>query len=196
MTKTIKAPKVSQEPEPNKASMVQTDEKDAKIKQLEDKVKELTDLLQRLQAEFENYKKRTEKDNQEYCKLANAQLVTKILPILDSFELALQNQPSDEANKEFIKGIELIYSQFFDVLEKAGLKKIDAFGKKFDPYQHEVLLQRESEAEPNTIIDVLQKGYTFNGRLIRSAKVALSKKACCGNCNVPSDPHKNGNHHK
>ena len=138
-----------------------------------DKVQELTNLLQRLQAEFENYKKRVDKDKQNFCKHANVEFVLKFLPILDSFELALK---TNSENDDFVKGIELIYSQFFDILEKQGLKQIDALNKKFDPHFHEVLLQEESAQEPNMVIEILQKGYLFNDRLIRTAKVKLSKK--------------------
>ena len=147
---------------------------EASVTQAEDKVQELTNLLQRLQAEFENYKKRVDKEQQNYCKFANADIIIKILPILDSFELALI---SNNEENDFVKGIEMIYSQFFDVLEKQGLKQIDALNKKFDPHMHEVLLQQESEGEPNIVIEVLQKGYTLNERLIRTAKVKLSKNS-------------------
>jgi molecular chaperone GrpE len=139
----------------------------------ENKVQELTNLLQRLQAEFENYKKRIDKEKLDHYKFANADLIITILPILDSFELALRN---NNEKTDFVKGVELIYSQFFEILEKQGLKQIDALNNKFDPHFHEVLLQQESDLEPNTVIEVLQNGYTFNERLIRTVKVKLSKK--------------------
>lgn len=139
----------------------------------EQNIAELTELLQRLQAEFENYKKRVDKEKQEFCKLANAEFVSKLLPILDSFELALNNKDKEE---DFIKGVELIYSQLFDVLEKQGLRPIQALGRKFDPYSHEALLQQESDKEDNLVLEELQKGYMFNNKLVRTSKVKISKK--------------------
>lgn len=139
----------------------------------EQNIAELTELLQRLQAEFENYKKRVDKEKQEFCKLANAEFVSKLLPILDSFELALINKDKKE---DFVKGVELIYSQLFDVLEKQGLRPIQALGRKFDPYSHEALLQQESDKEENLVLEELQKGYMFNNKLVRTSKVKISKK--------------------
>jgi len=131
---------------------------------------ELTLHLQRLQAEFENFKKRNENDNAKFIKLANKELIKQLLPILDNFQLAFQNKDS----KEFVKGMELIYSNFFSILEENGLKKIDCKGK-FDPYKHEVLLTEESKQEPETILEELQSGYSLNGEVVRSAKVKVSK---------------------
>ncbi|MBS3122899.1 nucleotide exchange factor GrpE [Candidatus Woesearchaeota archaeon] len=139
----------------------------------EQNITELTELLQRLQAEFENYKKRVDKEKQEFCKLANAEFVSKLLPILDSFGLALKNKDQEE---DFVKGVELIYSQLFDVLEKQGLRPIQALGRKFDPYSHEALLQQESDKEDNIVLEELQTGYMFNNRLVRTSKVKISKK--------------------
>ncbi|MBI4453386.1 nucleotide exchange factor GrpE [Candidatus Woesearchaeota archaeon] len=139
----------------------------------EQNLKELTELLQRLQAEFENYKKRVDKEKQEFCKLANAEFVSKLLPILDSFEMAFKTKDKEE---DFIKGVELIYSQLFDVLEKQGLRPITALGRRFDPYFHEALLLQESDKEDNIVLEELQKGYMFNNKLIRTSKVKISKK--------------------
>ena len=146
----------------------------------EQTIAELTELLQRLQAEFENYKKRVDKEKQEFCKLANAEFVSKLLPILDSFELALKNKDKEE---DFVKGVELIYSQLFDVLEKQGLRPIQALDRKFDPYSHEALLQQESDKEENHVLEELQKGYMFNNKLVRTSKVKISKKLDKTNAN-------------
>ena len=149
----------------------------SKETELKQKVDELTGLLKVVQADSENYKKRLDKDRQEFCSFANAELISKLLPILDSLELALINVMVDKNEKtEFIKGIELIYTQLYDALEKAGLKHIVVVGKKFDPHFHEVLLQQESDEGPGIIIEELQKGYMFNGKLLRTSKVKISKK--------------------
>ena len=144
--------------------------KSSEIEELKQQNGELISHLQRLQAEFENYKKRNENDNAKFIKLANKELIKQLLPILDNFQLAFQNKDS----KEFVKGMELIYSNFYSILEENGLKKINTEGK-FNPYKHEVLLTADSEEEPETILEELQAGFALNGEVIRSAKVKVSK---------------------
>ncbi len=146
-----------------------------KEKQLEEetkKAKEYLDHLQRLQAEFDNFRKRTEQEKQYIIKQANSELIQKLLVILDSFELAFKTQKKDD---EFSKGIKLIFSEIYTILEKEGLKKIECLGKKFDPNFHEVMLQEESDEEEGTIIEELQKGYLLNDKVIRFSKVKVSK---------------------
>ena len=147
-----------------------------KIKQKKDekeeKIKELTESLQRLQAEFENYKKRIEKEKEEFIKYSKADLISKLLPILDSFELALKNTADKE---KFIKGVELIFAQLHSLLESEGLRPIKAEGK-FDPYKHEVLMKQESDKEEDILLEELQKGYMLNDKVLRHSKVKVSKK--------------------
>ncbi|MEM4336611.1 MAG: nucleotide exchange factor GrpE [Candidatus Woesearchaeota archaeon] len=140
------------------------------INENERKIKELTETLLRLQAEFENYKKRVARENIEIIKCASEELVKKILPVIDSFEQALKNPES----KNFIKGIELIYAQLFSILKEEGLEPIESLGKKFNPYFHEVLM-RENSGEEDIILEEFQKGYLLNGKLIRTAKVKIGK---------------------
>ncbi|MAG08513.1 nucleotide exchange factor GrpE [Candidatus Woesearchaeota archaeon] len=135
-------------------------------------LKELTDSLQVLQAEFENYKKRTEKEKQEFVKYAKGELVRNLLPVLDSFEHALKDKDKKE---EFIKGVEQIFAQFYSILEQEGLRPIDASGKMFDPYKHDALLQEKSDKEDGTVLEELQKGYMLNDKMIRPTKVKVSK---------------------
>jgi molecular chaperone GrpE len=141
------------------------DEKDKKIA-------DLTESLQRLQAEFQNYKKYIEKKNAEFIKYAKEELIMKILPILDSFEFALKNTSDKE---RFEKGVEMIYSQLFQALENEGVKMIDAMNQEFNPELHEVLLTEESEKPEGTILEELQKGYKLNDRVIRHTKVKIAK---------------------
>ena len=136
------------------------------------KVNEYLDHLQRLQAEFDNYRKKAEQERQGIMKQANHGLIQKFLGILDSFELAFKNRKEDD---EFAKGMKLVFLEIYLTLEKEGLKKIDCLGKKFDPKLHEVMLQEESEQEEGTIIEELQKGYMLNDRVIRFSKVKTSK---------------------
>lgn len=135
-------------------------------------IDELTNTLKRLQAEFENYKKRCDKDNANFIRLANEELIKELLPVLDHFELALKNSRQKD---EFYKGMELIYSQLVGVLQDNGLKCIGC-ECKFDPYYHEVLLTEESDKENNSILEELQKGYTLNDKVIRNSKVKIAKK--------------------
>lgn len=139
----------------------------------DEKIAELTETLQRIQAEFENYKKRVDKETASFKEYAKAEFMKELLPILDSFELAIQNK---EKKEDFIKGVELIYAQLFSLLEKEGLRKIEALGKKFDPYRHDVLLSEKTDKEEDIVLEELQKGYMFKDKVLRHTKVKVSKK--------------------
>jgi molecular chaperone GrpE len=139
----------------------------------EKELRELTDTLQHLQAEFENYKKRIAKESCEFIKCANEDLILRLLPIIDNFELALKSCREDS---DFYKGMKLIYSQLINTLHSQGLKHIYCTGKKFDPYYHEVLLAEEGNEPDNTITEELQKGYLLNDKVIRHSKVKICKK--------------------
>lgn len=145
-------------------------------KELEQKnksIEELTDTLKRLQAEFENYKKRVEKEKAEFVKYAHADVAANVLPLLDSFEIALKNTNDSQ---KFIEGVKIIYAQLYSVLEDEGLKPIEAIGKQFDPYKHEVLLKEESDKPEGTILEEFQKGYMLNDKVLRFSKVKVSGK--------------------
>ncbi len=133
---------------------------------------EYKEALQRLQAEFENFRKRCDKENERFKAYANAELIKGLLPILDSFELAIKNT-ADMA--QFVKGVEMIYAQLHSLLAGLGLKEIKAEGKQFDPYMHEVLLQDESDKD-NIVLEELQKGYVLNDAVLRHSKVKVGKK--------------------
>ena len=137
------------------------------------KLKELTETTQRLQAEFENYKKRVENERTVFARCANQDLIKKLLPFIDDFELALKNC---RAKDDFYKGIELIYSHLIEALQSQGLKQIESKGKKFDPYYHQALMAEESDTEENTILEEMQKGYMLNDKVIRHSKVKVAKK--------------------
>ncbi|MBD3164307.1 nucleotide exchange factor GrpE [Candidatus Woesearchaeota archaeon] len=151
-------------------------EKNKKIRELNRKVEELTDTLQRLQAEVDNYRKRCERENQEFRNYASAKVVENMLPILDNFMLALRNT---QDYKQFVKGMEMIYSQIYDILEKEGMRPIKTEGEKFDPYKHEILMteKTDKEEEDEMIKEELQRGYMFKDKVLRYAKVKVLKKA-------------------
>ncbi|MBU0461732.1 MAG: nucleotide exchange factor GrpE [Nanoarchaeota archaeon] len=138
----------------------------------EAKIKELINDLQRLQAEFENYKKRVDRDNESFKEFAEADLIKKMLPVLDTLELSLQNTKDHE---EFVKAVELVYSQLFQTLEDRGLKKIETQDKKFDPYIHEALLSEQSKKDEGTMLEEFQKGYMLKDRVLRHSKVKVAK---------------------
>ncbi|MBI2129900.1 nucleotide exchange factor GrpE [Candidatus Woesearchaeota archaeon] len=156
----------------NKEEKENTDFK-KQMAEKEARIKELTELLQRLQADFENYKKRAEKEKCDLAGYTACKLISQFLPILDSFELALKN---DQDHQKFVKGVELIYSQFYSLLEDFGLTPIEAVGKKFDPYDHEVLLSEKSDKDEDIVLEELQKGYKLGDVVIRHSKVKVSKK--------------------
>lgn len=139
----------------------------------EDKVAELTGLLQRVQADFENYRKQVERRAGEMKEMAAQELIRQLLPVIDNFELALKNK--EHQNKEdFVKGLELIYGRIISLLKDNGVKEMEIAGKPFDPYFHEALMKVESEQPEGTIIEEFQKGFTLHGRVLRHARVKVS----------------------
>tara|TARA_Y100000310_G_C20689109_1_gene821013 strand:+ start:1033 stop:1548 length:516 start_codon:yes stop_codon:yes gene_type:complete len=136
-------------------------------------IADLTDSLQRLQAEFENYKKRADKEKEEFVKYAKADIINKLLPSLDTFEIALQSTKDPE---KFTKGMEMVYAQILSTFEDEGLRPIQALGQKFDHNYHEVMLKQESDKEEGTILEELQKGYMFDDRVLRHSKVKITEK--------------------
>ena len=134
----------------------------------------LVDRLARLQAEFENARKRTAREQQEFREYAVADAVKALLPSLDSFERALQISARDKS--EFRGGVELIYRQMQDALQKLGLRAIPAKGEPFDPHLHEAIEMVEtSDAEDHQILEELQRGYKLKDRLLRPAMVRVAR---------------------
>ncbi len=141
---------------------------------LSKRLAECNDSLLRLRAEFENSRKRLDKEKAEFAKYANYELIKQLLPALDNFEHALKNLAKHD--KKLLKGIEIIYNQFRDILGKEGLEKIKSEGEKFDPQVHHAVMQIESnEHLEDTVIEEIQPGYRFRGRLVRPALVKVSK---------------------
>jgi len=148
----------------------------AKLSQLESERDEYLDTLRRVQAEFENYRKRVIKEQTSLVDRATSGLVEQLLPVLDSFELATKNlDAADSDDIESVrKGVELVYGELLSVLEKAGLSRIEAEGKPFDPNVHEAVMQEEGDGEP-VVTDVLRTGYTLKGRVLRPAMVKVTR---------------------
>lgn len=127
-----------------------------------------TDTLKRLQAEFENYMKRVEKEREMMKSCASESVVSKLLNIMDDFDRAIK------AMKEDKTGIMMIFKNLQKVLEEEGVRPIEATGKRFDPYKHEVILKVESEEPEDTVVEELQKGYMLKDKVIRTSKVKIS----------------------
>jgi molecular chaperone GrpE len=137
---------------------------------------EYLDHLQRLKAEFDNYRKRILKEQTRAVEFASEALVLRILEVLDEFELALMAADKRPDFERFLHGVELVYAKLIEILKAEGLERIQAEGKPFDPDRHEALLQaEEGEGEP-FVADVLRPGYTLKGRVIRPAGVKVARR--------------------
>ena len=136
---------------------------------------ELKELLLRRQAEFDNFRKRTERERSEYIQYAGTELVREMLPALDDFDRALKTECS---SPEYAKGVEMIYSRMYETLRKMGLEPIEAKGKPFDPHMHQAVERVETTDSPDgTILDEFQRGYMFKGKMLRPSMVKVAVAA-------------------
>jgi len=149
-----------------------------KLKEDSEKAKEYWDKLLRLQADFDNTRKRLEKEKQDFVKFANEGIIFELLNVLDDLERTVDlAQSKHEDLAAFLKGVEMILAHLYEMLKEYGVKTIEAEGKIFDPHFHEALMQIENKDLPeHTIVEELQKGYLLNDRVIRTSKVKVSKK--------------------
>ena len=149
------------------------------IKQAEQKAEENWELLLRTRAEMDNLRRRTEKDLENAHKFALEKFVSELLPILDSMEMGMavdENGNPEDTVKALKEGIEMTVNMMKKAFEKFNIKVIDPLNEKFDPELHQAMsMQPSDEVEPNTVIAVMQKGYTLNDRLVRPAMVMVSK---------------------
>jgi molecular chaperone GrpE len=157
-----------------------TTEVEQRLAQLEEaqrEVDQFRNLLQRVQADSVNYKRRVEEEREELHKRANANLVIRLLPVLDNFEQALQHIPPDDALRPWLAGVELVYRNLTSVLESFGVTPIEALGKTFDPMEHESVFYEVSEDhEEGKVVSIVREGYKLHGRVLRPAQVTVSKK--------------------
>ncbi|MFA5315235.1 MAG: nucleotide exchange factor GrpE [Candidatus Omnitrophota bacterium] len=149
-----------------------------KLKEEAAKAKETWDRFLRQQADFDNMRKRLERDKQEFQKYAHEDIVVDLLGILDDLERSVEAAERGQENSDaFLKGIEMILAHLYELLKKRGVVVIPAKGKKFDPNQHEALVQTETpDHEDGEVIEEMQKGYRMNDRIIRTAKVRVAKR--------------------
>ena len=135
---------------------------------------DLQDRLLRQRAEFDNYRRRAERERSDYLQYAAMDLVREILPVLDDFERALKHETTDQ---DYAKGVELIYQRLAEILKRLGLEPVETSGRQFDPNLHQAVQRVESEDAPDQrILDEFQKGYNFRGKLLRPAKVKVAVK--------------------
>ena len=152
-------------------------EEGRQIAELKALAAEYKDMLQRLQAEFENAAKRAEREREDFMKFAGARTVQGFLPVIDSVEEALK-QAEKTGNTEMKKGLEMIRAQLVKALESNGVKRIETAGKKFDHALHEVLMTgNEAAKEDDAVLEEFGKGYTLGGKVLRPAKVKVNKKS-------------------
>ena len=178
-------PEEIEEPGPHEKAIIkeledtkkQLDETKKQLDETKKQQAECKDSLLRLGAEFENIRKRTLKEKEEFVKYANEKLILELIDIMENLERGLKNAKKAENKDKLIEGMELIYKQFKNVLEKNGLTPIKALGEKFDPYKHEAMMQTVTdEYEDGTILEELARGYMLNNKVIRYSKVRVSKR--------------------
>lgn len=161
-------PEEKKEPPPLEKLQAQLDEKTRESSEYFDK-------WLRLRAEMENFKKRMQKEKADSLKFGHEELLKALLPILDNVNRAIDHGKNAGENSPLLAGVEMIRKEFLDTLEKFGLKPIRAEGEIFDPEKHEAISQEESDLEANRVVDAVQTGYFYHDRLLRPAKVIVSK---------------------
>ena len=144
----------------------------AQVESLKAALEEKDNRVKRLQADFENFRRRTSKEREELANVVTQDLLKSMLPILDNFDRAMAAEQKD--NESFQKGVEMIYTQLHETLKNAGLELIDTAGQKFDPNVHQAVMRVENpDLEDDTIAQELQKGYIVKGRVIRPSMVQV-----------------------
>jgi len=156
-----------EEKKEEKASEKKKDPKDEKIDELNDKLK-------RSMAEFDNYRKRTDKEKSTMYEIGAKDVIEKILPIVDNFERGLNSIPEDAKGTAFADGMEKIYKQFVKILDDMGVKPIEAVGKPFDPNFHNAVMHVEDENLGENVVAELQKGYTYKDSIVRHSMVQVA----------------------
>lgn len=134
----------------------------------------LRDQLLRLRADFDNFRKRTQRERSELFLYANENLFTEILPVIDHFEMGLKSAENHQTESSVTDGFRLVYNQLLDVLKKFNVTAIDAVGETFDPHRHEALTHMPSEQPAETVIEQVRRGYLLGEKLLRAAQVVVS----------------------
>ena len=148
--------------------------KDKAVEKLEEKVKELEDMRVRQLAEFENFRKRSEKEKSQMFEVGAKSVIEKILPVMDNFERGLQGVSEEEKDPPFVKGVEMVYKQMLTAFEEMGVKPIEAVGKEFDPNLHNAVMAVDDDSlESGTVAEEMQKGYMYKESVVRHSMVKV-----------------------
>lgn len=140
----------------------------------DEKIEELSDQVKRQMAEFDNFRKRTEKEKAQMFETGAKSVIEKILPVIDNFERGLAAVPEAEKENAFVQGMDMVYKQMLTELDAIGVKPIEAVGKEFDPEFHNAVMQVENEEyETGIVAQELQKGYTYHDTVVRHSMVAV-----------------------
>ncbi|OGC11008.1 nucleotide exchange factor GrpE [candidate division WOR-1 bacterium RIFOXYA12_FULL_52_29] len=143
---------------------------------LQQELDETKNRLLRCLADFDNFKKRSAVEREQFAQFANEAIVAELLPVLDGLSRAIDAAAKAKMSEDLLKGVALVRKQFEDTLGKHGLKAIEAIGKTYDPNFHEAILQKESDGPEGIVLEETQQGFIFRGRVIRPAMVIVSKK--------------------
>jgi molecular chaperone GrpE len=151
------------------------DEKDQEIQLLKGKLEEADNRYLRLQADFDNFRRRTRLDLEASQKYRAQKLITDLLPAIDNFERAMKVEADNEQTKTLLQGVDMVYRSLLDALKNEGVEPIESVGKEFDPHQHQAVMQGEDENYgSNVVTDEFQKGYMLKDRVIRPAMVKVN----------------------
>lgn len=160
----------------NEVNLDNTGESENEVQVLKNEMEELNQRLMRIAADFDNFRKRTRTEKEEFLKYANSNLISDLLPVLDNFQRALDVKEPNEEVKKFLAGTEMIYRQLMQILEQAGLTPINALGQPFDPQKHEAVMQVEdTSVSDNCILEDLRCGYMYKDKVLRPSMVKVAK---------------------
>jgi len=168
-------------PPPDEAEASAAEEMEKLMQALDQKTSEAAEAHNnylRTYADFENYRKRMQRDLAEFRKYSNEQMARELLSVVDHLALAIKHATeTGETNEGLLRGVELVYKQLRDVLEKFGVTPLPAEGEEFDPAKHDAVMQEATDTVPeNTVVQVLQQGYLYHDKVLRHAKVSVAKK--------------------
>jgi molecular chaperone GrpE len=146
------------------------------LSEKEEQLKATIDRLKHLQADFENYKKRVAREQEEFARIIEDQLLLKILPVYDNLERAFRSYNHNNDKESFIEGMERIFAQLSEFLKSQGVRPIEALGQPFDPARHEALLTVETDDKPNIVLEEFERGYMRGDRVLRASRVKVSRR--------------------
>ena len=167
---------VQTEDDTSESPSIDTQEQDTE-KQAQEELQIYQDKYIRLAAEFENYKRRAQRDQSDTIRYANESLLKNLLSTIDNLERAIQSGKDAGTNGPLMEGVELTHKQFIETVEKLGVRQVSSIGNPFDPTMHQAVARVESDtAEPNTVVEEFQKGYFLHDRILRPAMVTVAKE--------------------